>query len=70
MAHVQGVEGSANHGPASRDLIDSRYAVFRLVVALLLMTIGNGGMYMVVVVLPVVQAEFGVARAVASLPYT
>ena len=34
------------------------------------MTIGNGGMYVVVVVLPAVQAEFGVARADASLPYT
>ena len=70
MARVPGVEGSSNHRPASRDLIDSRYAVFRLIVTLLLMTIGNGGMYVVVVVLPVVQAEFGVARAVASLPYT
>jgi len=42
----------------------------RLVVALALMTIGNCGMYVVVVVLPAVQAEFGVARADASLPYT
>ena len=51
-------------------LIDSPYAVRRLLVALALMTIGNGGMYVVVVVLPAVQAEFGVARAAASLPYT
>ena len=49
---------------------DSRYAVMRLVVALLLMTIGSSGMYVVSVVLPAVQAEFGVARADASLPYT
>ncbi len=42
----------------------------RLVIALALMTIGNCGMYVVVVVLPAVQAEFGVARADASLPYT
>jgi MFS family permease len=49
---------------------DSRYAAFRLVVALMLMTIGNCGMYVVVVVLPTVQAEFGVQRADASLPYT
>ena len=34
------------------------------------MTIGSGGMYVVSVVLPAVQAEFGVARADASLPYT
>jgi len=34
------------------------------------MTIGACGMYMVAVVLPAVQAEFGVARADASLPYS
>ncbi|MBC7955214.1 MAG: MFS transporter [Cytophagales bacterium] len=39
-------------------------------VTLALMTIGSGGMYVVAVVLPSVQAEFGVARADASLPYT
>ena len=50
-------------------LPDSAYAARRLVVSLLLMTIGNGGMYVVVTVLPTVQSEFGVARAAASLPY-
>jgi MFS family permease len=49
---------------------DSRYAWTRLVVSLALMTIGSSGMYVVAVVLPSVQAEFGVARADASLPYT
>jgi MFS family permease len=49
---------------------DSRYAWTRLAVTLALMTIGSGGMYVVAVVLPSVQAEFGVARADASLPYT
>ncbi|MEP7085394.1 MAG: MFS transporter, partial [Betaproteobacteria bacterium] len=34
------------------------------------MTIGASGMYVVAVVLPTVQADFGVARADASLPYT
>ena len=42
----------------------------RLAVSLLLMTIGGSGMYSVTVVLPRIQAEFGVARADASLPYT
>jgi len=51
-------------------LTDSRYAWMRLVVVLLLMTIGSGAMYVIAVVLPAVQAEFGVARAEASLPYT
>lgn len=50
--------------------VDSRYAWMRLIVTLALMTIGSGGMYIVSVVLPSVQAEFGVARADASLPYT
>jgi MFS family permease len=49
---------------------ESLYACFRLGAALLLMTIGGAGMYGVVVALPPVQAEFGVARADASLPYT
>lgn len=39
-------------------------------VTLALMTVGASGMYVVAVVLPAVQAEFGVARADASLPYT
>jgi MFS family permease len=49
---------------------DSRYAWQRLAVALALMTIGSGAMYVIPVVLPTVQAEFGAARADASLPYT
>ncbi len=50
--------------------VESRYAWLRLFTALALMTIGGSGMYAVVVVLPLVQAEFSVARSVASLPYT
>ncbi len=49
---------------------ESAYAWIRLVVSLALMTIGGAGMYSVTVVLPRIQAEFGVARADASLPYT
>jgi len=49
---------------------DSRYAALRLLVALVLMTVGASGMYVVAVVLPAVQADFGVARADASMPYT
>ncbi|MDP1656437.1 MAG: MFS transporter, partial [Hylemonella sp.] len=49
---------------------DSRYAWTRLAIALASMTIGSSPMYIVSVVLPAVQAEFGVARADASLPYT
>jgi len=51
-------------------LIDSPHAWRRLLVTLALMTVGASGMYVVPVVLPAVQADFGVARADASLPYT
>ncbi|WP_181170799.1 MFS transporter [Mesorhizobium sp. B2-6-2] len=50
--------------------IDSFYAWTRLGISLLLATIGGVGMWAVVVVLPAVQAEFGVDRAAASMPYT
>ncbi len=50
--------------------VDSPAAWWRLLAALALMTIGSSAMYVVSVVLPAVQAEFGVARADASLPYT
>src|SRR6266849_1443503 len=49
---------------------ESLYACIRLAAALVLMTLGGAGMYGVVVALPPVQAEFGVARADAALPYT
>ena len=57
-------------GAMTSHAVDSPYAWSRLVVALLLMTVGSSAMYVVAVVLPSVQAEFGIARADASLPYT
>ena len=50
--------------------VESTDAWIRLIVSLALSTIGGVGMWSVVVALPTVQAEFGVARAAASLPYT
>ncbi len=58
MAHLS----SAEH--------ESAYAWLRLAIALALGTIGNVGMWSFVVALPAVQAEFGVPRAEASLPFT
>jgi MFS family permease len=55
---------------ADPSLVDSPHAWRRLLVTLALMTVGASGMYVVPVVLPAVQADFGVARADASLPYT
>jgi len=50
--------------------IDSPQAAWRLLTTLLLMLLGNSGMYVVSVVLPEVQTEFGISRADASIPYT
>jgi len=60
------------HAPALADsnLIDSRLAWLRLAISLLMGTIGCVGMWSVVVVLPAVQADFGTARATATLPFT
>lgn len=49
---------------------DSSYSWARLGISMLIATIGNVGMWAVVVVLPAVQAEFGVERGDASLAYT
>lgn len=59
-----------NASPATDADIDGRYAWMRLLISVLIATIGSVGMWSVVVVLPAVQAEFGVDRASASLPYT
>jgi MFS family permease len=49
---------------------DSRRAWLRLAVAVLIGSLGSVGMWSIVVALPTVQAEFGVARGTASLAYT
>src|SRR5687767_4068442 len=56
--------------PLDRSLQDSPYACVRLAAALALMTIGGAGMYSMAVALSYVQAEFGVDRGAATLPYT
>ena len=54
----------------SDDLVDSPYAWLRLGICLLMMTLGNLGMWVVPVIIPAVQAEFGIGRAESALPYT
>jgi MFS family permease len=61
---------TAAMGPAPSSEIESRYAWLRLAVAVGLATVGGVGMWSVVVALPAIQADFGVDRAAASLPYT
>jgi len=56
--------------PAAPSGIDSSYAWVRLAASVALGTTGGVGMWSMTVVLPAVQAEFGVPRADASLPYT
>lgn len=51
-------------------VFDSRYSWSRLAVTLAIATIGNVGMWSVIVIMPAVQAEFGVSRADSALPYT
>src|SRR6266403_4080797 len=71
-----GEEVAAVHAPTdpSRDsphfTPDSGQAWVRLALALVIGSIGSVGMWSVVVVLPVVQAEFGATRGAVSLAFT
>ena len=60
----------AHSSRADFGAVDSTYAWIRLFVALVLGTIGSVGMWSYVVVLPPVQADFGILRNEASMPYT
>lgn len=51
------------------DILDSRYSWLRLAITLLIGTIGSVGIWSYIAVLPAVQAEFGVGRGEASIPY-
>ena len=61
---------AADGHAAGAERPDSAYAWWRLLAALALSTMGGIGLWSVVVSLPAIQAEFGVDRADASLPYT
>lgn len=50
--------------------IDSARAWLRLAVAVLLSTVGGVGMWSFMVALPAIQADFGIGRGEASLPFT
>jgi MFS family permease len=64
------VEASSRTSEIKTGEAESAYAWVRLFAALVLGTIGSVGMWSVVVALPAVQADFAVARADASLPFT
>lgn len=53
------------------DLItDSRYSWTRLGLTLFVATVINAGMWVIIVIMPAIEAEYGGTRAMASLPYT
>jgi MFS family permease len=58
------------HAATAAEDIDSPRAWLRLSAIVMLCMVGSAPMWSVVVMLPAVQAEFGTARADASLPYT
>ncbi len=60
--------GSPHKGDGAQP--DSRYAWQRLLIALGLATIGGIGLWSVVVTLPAIEAEFGVDRGGASVPFS
>ncbi len=58
------------HIGAQSSVVDSPTTWWRLAASLAIATLGGVGMWSVVVALPAVQADFGVDRGSASLPYT
>src|SRR3712207_2746169 len=58
------------HAMTRTDGVETPYSWLRLGLSVLMGTVGGVGMWSVVVALPAVQADFGTARADASLPYT
>src|ERR1051326_7670275 len=50
--------------------VDSSYAWMRLTAAMVLGTVSSVGMWSVPVALPAVQADFGISRGAASVPFT
>ncbi|RDV05670.1 MFS transporter [Undibacter mobilis] len=61
---MNAIADAATHG------VESPYAWRRLAAGLTLSTLGGVGMWSVVVALPAMQADFGVDRASASVPFT
>lgn len=55
---------------APSTMLDSRASWVRLGLSLMISLIGNVGMWSIIVIMPAMQAEFGVDRADAALPYT
>ncbi|GIX13334.1 MAG: MFS transporter [Paracoccaceae bacterium] len=50
-------------------ILDSRQSWLRLAVSLLIATVGNVGLWSIIVVMPGVEAEFATSRGTSALPY-
>jgi MFS family permease len=71
LAHLESLRLTTSHNnSAVVSGTDSPYAWVRLAASVAFGTAGGVGMWSMPVVLPSVQAEFGVLRADASLPFT
>lgn len=55
---------------ATHDIHDSRYSWARLIVTLAIAMVANVSIWAVIVIMPALEAEFGLGRAESSLPFT
>jgi len=60
---------NVSHVHLTAHIQDSAYSWWRLVISLMMSTIGGVGMWSVVVILPTIETEFSINRGDASLPY-
>ena len=67
MAQTNNLLAALSPGTAQ---VDSGYAWMRLFAAMLITTVGSAGMYISMVSVPAYQAEFGISRGAAALPFT
>ena len=67
------LEQARNHATRetseTADVLDSRYSWFRLAITLAIATVGNVGIWAIIVIMPAVQEEFATGRGANSLPY-
>lgn len=68
LAIRQGVDASDRM--TEHTILDGRYSWWRLCLTLCVAVVANVGIWMIVVVLPDIETDFGASRASASLPYT
>lgn len=63
-------DANRSDGMTGAAVLDGRYSWLRLLISVVLATVGSAGMWSVTLVLPGLETEFSIARGDASLPYT